>query len=315
MRLRGEDGGEEAPQADLKEWDAKIEAIGGRTMYQQASQLSTSFHSTSKWVLGYLQRNGWLYGIPIHNKEYDDDKAENAKQQKKTSKTTTIISDNNDKKKKKRRRPRRDTKILEIGAINTELLDASERTVVMSDTGNETKKYRLQVRAIDLHSMYPGRIEEADFNKLPLPDSNVNSVDDRYDVIVCSMVLNCVTTPQDRGEILTRIYDFLLPGGKFFFTVPKLCLTQSPFIDKNSFMGLLGPTGVGFKVDETKESPKVCFFICSRPPTSDQNVEHNILFDDKWIQKRQLHFGKKYRNQFAVVLDKQRILATRQQKT
>ncbi len=48
----------------VSQLDEALHAMGGRSEYQRASQLSTSFHSTSKWVLGNLARKGWLYGIP-----------------------------------------------------------------------------------------------------------------------------------------------------------------------------------------------------------------------------------------------------------
>ncbi|CAB9521019.1 nucleolus protein [Seminavis robusta] len=259
-----------------KEWDEKLEDIGGREEYQKASQLSTTFHSTSKWVLGYLQRNGWLYGIRMDE------------------------GDDNPQTKKKRKR-RRDTKLLEIGAINTELLDAAERT--MDD--KTTKKYRLNVRAIDLHSMHPGRIEEADFLKLPLNTHTGKSCD----VIVCSMVLNCVTTPEDRGEMLTRIHHLLRPGGILFLTIPRLCLSQSPYVTREQFLSLLGESGVGLVVKETKESPKVAFFLCKRPDTTAEPRDPSS-FDEQWTQLRKVQRGKKYRNQFAVVLDKHRVLQT-----
>lgn len=278
----------------VQELEGKIKAIGGREAYQQASQLSTSFHSTSKWVLGYLQRNGWLYGIP--------------------SAGTKVAKESEDhhSAKSKGKIPRRPTKLLEVGAINTELLDASERTINVDGNGDNpdpqdtkitTKKYRLKVRAIDLHSMHPGRIEEADFLKIPLPEQ-------RYDVIVNSMVLNCVTTPEDRGEMLTRLYQFLRPGGILFLTIPKLCLSQSPFINRNQFFALLGATGVGFAIEETKESPKVAFFICKRPETDDQETVLS-KFDIRWTKLKRQRKEKKFRNQFAVVLNKERCLEAR----
>jgi len=36
------------------ELDRKIESMGGRKEYQRASQLNTSLHSTSRWVLSFL---------------------------------------------------------------------------------------------------------------------------------------------------------------------------------------------------------------------------------------------------------------------
>ena len=153
----------------------------GRPLYQRASQVSTSHHSTSKWILGYLARNGWLYGI---------------------------------KQPTERRRP---TRLLEIGAINTELLNVASET---------TKKSSLQVRAIDLHSMHDG-IEEVDFLQMPILSRNLA---DRYDVLCCSMVLNSVTDPTDRGTMLARLFHHLRPGGLCFLTLPKTCLNLSPYM-------------------------------------------------------------------------------------
>ena len=327
-----------ADAATLQELDDKIEAIGGRKTYQEASQLSTSFHSTSKWVLGVLQRKGWLYGIRVPETvdscvDNNNDEGDHRTEQKKRE---IGSNDKKDCKKKtsKKKRQRRDANLLEIGAINTELLDAAERATesyavatdaadpaAIAEEENSTKKYRLKVRAIDIHSMHPGRIEEADFLKLPLPptaiinnSSDENCQEKRYDVIVCSMVLNCVTTPEDRGEMLTRIYDFLRPGGIAFLTIPKLCLTQSPFVNRETFVKLLGATGVGFEVEKiTKESPKVSFFICHRPEenTEQQQSTGDPEFDTRWTTLKKIHKGKKYRNQFAVVLKKERILATK----
>ena len=293
-----------ADSSELAEYDRKINEIGGREAYQRASQLSTSFHSTSRWVLGVLQRNGWLYGTKI----LDEEKSDNQSDTTADKLTENIVL--------KRKRQRRTTRLLEVGAINTELLDAADRKVensyddddkdkhdVNEESATEKKKYRLDVRAIDLNSMYPGRIEEADFLKLPMP----NTPEQRYDVIVCSMVLNCVTTAADRGEMLARLYHFLLPGGLLFLTIPKLCLSQSPYIDRERFLQLLGITGVGFSVDETKESPKVAFFLCRRPDEQESKVSER-KFDSKWSMLKTIYKGKKYRNKFAVTLDQQSVL-------
>jgi 25S rRNA (adenine2142-N1)-methyltransferase len=153
----------------LQSLEQEITVMGGREAYQKASQVSTSFHSTSKWVLAHLSRNGWIYGVPtvVHA-----DASGVAAMPKKPTK------------KEQQRRP---TRILEVGAINTELLDAAT-------TGGRL----LQVRAVDLHAM-DRRIEQADFLQLSVSHK---SVEERYDVIVCSMVLNCVPTALQRGEMV-----------------------------------------------------------------------------------------------------------------
>ena len=174
--------------AEVRRLDCKLEEMGGREEYQRASQLSTSFHSTSKWVLGSLVKFGWIHGI-----------AEEVEKQEMGKKHHKI-----------RRRP---TRLLEVGAINTELLDCAEQMEELRDQaeGKATakRKYNLIVRAIDIHSMAE-RIEEQDFLTLPFASSNLA---ERYDVIVCSMVLNCVTTPSDRGKMCAKLYHHLRPGG------------------------------------------------------------------------------------------------------
>ena len=184
----------------VKSLEENLEEMGGRKEYQRASQLSTSFHSTSKWVLGYMANNGWLYGTKQNTRPDNDDTCKNSES-------------------RKNRAPRRTTKVLEVGAINTELLDAAEIEKAsdgtsLSSSHSTTKstdkrsKYNIHVRAIDIHSMEE-RIEEQDFLQLPL-------MSPKYDVIVCSMVLNCVTTKEDRGKMLALLYHQLRPGGLCF---------------------------------------------------------------------------------------------------
>jgi 25S rRNA (adenine2142-N1)-methyltransferase len=228
-----------------EEYEEKIAEIGGHQEYQRASQLSTSHHSTSKWVLGVLAKKGWLHGIATSKKP-----------------------------------ARRQALLLEVGAINTELLNAASE--------------RLDVRAIDLHSMHEG-IEEVDFLTLPPCHQDPNQ---RYDVVVCSMVINCVPTPEKRGTMLTRLFHHLAPGGLCFLTLPKLCLTQSPYMSTERFQSLL-LSGVGFELEETKESPKVAFFILRRP----LNTLMKESIEPQWTASQQINKGKKYRNKFAVILN------------
>ena len=259
---------EKGDQEHVKKCDKELEEMGGREEYQRASQLSTSFHSTSKWVLGSLSRLGWLHGIPLDLK-------------------------------KKQRRP---TRLLEVGAINTELLDAAaERKSVTTCSGEmeEIPKYRLDVRAIDIHSMEK-RIEEADFLTMRFTSSDASQ---RYDVIVCSMVLNCVTTAEDRGKMLARLYHHLRPGGRLFLTIPKFCLTKSAFLTPKIFRTMLGPEGVGFTMEETKETPRVSFFVCQR---QEEETERKPL-KPAWKKKIIRNKGKKFPNQFCVVLDEDEV--------
>ncbi|VEU39383.1 unnamed protein product [Pseudo-nitzschia multistriata] len=298
----------------LKEGDAdkarscerSLEEMGGRPEYQRASQLSTSFHSTSRWVLGHLANNGWLYGI---KKQALDESGGSTRRER-----------------RKQSARRRTTRILEVGAINTELLDAAGIPAAAATARPSPRKAadasgatprstgaaakNIHVRAIDIHSMEE-RIEEADFLELPLvhPDR-----EERYDVIVCSMVLNCVTTAVDRGKMLALLYHQLRPGGLCFFTVPKFCLTKSAFLTHGLFKKMLGEKGVGFRVVSTRESPRVAFFVLERPPEEkDGGGEESRparQLDPVFTREIIRNKGKKFPNQFSVVLRSEHVFGT-----
>ena len=292
---------------EVRRIDSEIDAMGGRPEYQRASVLSTSFHSTSKWVLGQLKQNGWLYGIRMTPNHHGHDQRIEQRW------------------KRLRELPRRPTRILEVGAINTELLDAADSS--RSDK-NSSKNYKLHVRAIDIHSMATGRIEEYDFLDLPYIDRDVHK---RYDVIVCSMVINCVTTPEKRGEMLAKLYHHLRPGGLCFLTLPKFCLIKSAFLTASLFEEMLGRTGVGFEIVSTRSSPRLSFFVLRRPEldessqVSNNSKEQGSLanvpeavggtsgkkrnkFDPKWTKLVVRNKGSKFPNQFSVVLDKSLVM-------
>jgi len=100
----------------------QLRELGGRTSYQDASELTTTRHRTSKWVFSMITKLGF--------------------------------------RPQKNRRP---LALLEIGAVNTQLLSIPW----------------LEVRAIDIQARHP-RIEQIDFFDLK-PASC-------YDVVVSSMV-------------------------------------------------------------------------------------------------------------------------------
>jgi hypothetical protein len=319
---------EEGDAAAVEQTDKLLAEMGGREEYQRASQLSTSFHSTSKWVLGSLARRGWLYGIRDNKNNMEENQPTTPEETNLEDATNCESSSNqpdSQKAKTHRKRLRRVTRLLEVGAINTELLDAATTSPLEDNDGkasddeedddksppaktgqmepnrqsSKTNHYKLQVRAIDIHSM-DERIEEADFLTIPYIHADVS---ERYDVIVCSMVLNCVTTPVQRGKMLARLYHHLRPGGILFLTIPKFCLTKSAFLTPGHFQKLLSVDGVGFRVEETKESPRVAFFVCHRPET----IQRSEALNPIWTKPKIRNKGKKFPNQFSVVLEENEV--------
>lgn len=138
-----------------------VEAAGGREAYQAASAAATARHKVaSRFVWSHLTRLG--FREKESNKDSDGGRG--------------------------RRLPR----LLEIGAINTQLLSTPW----------------LEVRSVDLRAparaaaVGPQRrkIEAIDFFDVErLPQRG------EFDAVVCSMVLNCLTTPAQRGEMLRGI--------------------------------------------------------------------------------------------------------------
>lgn len=246
----------------------QIDEMGGREEYQRASQLSTRFHSTSKWVLKEIREKGWLNVIGKDKKS--------------------------------------PLQILEVGAINTELIDAARRTrrALQKDDNNEEKNqndllYNICVRAIDLNSMHSD-IEEQDFLKMPV----LNEMG-TYDVIVCSMVLNCVPEACQRGTFLSLLYRQLKPGGLVFFTIPKLCLTQSKYTNEKLVDEIL-QEGVGFVIESKKDTPKVQFWVLRRG-TEDAERRKNLEWKERWESTKIINRGKKYRSEFSIVLKREEV--------
>lgn len=78
------------------------------------------------------------------------------------------------------------------------------------------------------------------------------------------MVINCLPTAKRRGEMLAGYRDHLRPGGHLFLMLPLLCLTKSTRTTRASFAETLEK--LGFRIRETRESPKVAFFCATTAP-------------------------------------------------
>ena len=119
----------------------KLEDIGGTNRYQEASIISTQHFKTSRWVLGCVDR---------HMSEYSDRLKANhdKKEEEETEECNDGDGGDGDVDQKKNKRKKKSLlEVLEVGAINIQLQQASNR---------------LRVRSIDVNSQHP-LIEEKDF--------------------------------------------------------------------------------------------------------------------------------------------------------
>jgi len=230
----------------VKSCEKDLEEMGGRSEYQRASQLSTSFHSTSKWVLGHLANSGWLYGIKTADAPVQDGQ-------------------------KRKRNPRRTTRILEVGAINTELLDAAgmvaaksrerkaEKTEgdLSSTTRTNQPKNNIHVRAIDIHSMEE-RIEESDFLELPLDNPDDPSQTIRRDCVFHGPKL--CHNARRQGQNASTALPSATPGRPLLFYNPQVLRDKIGLFDSRTLQENVGKgwRGVYRKIDERKSS--ACLF-------------------------------------------------------
>jgi len=189
--------------------------MGGVKAYQQASALNTSLFSTSRWVVQRMRAHG-LLGDGCATPE---------------------------------------PSILEVGAVNTQLLDTPG----------------ICTRAIDLHSTSP-RIEQVDFFSLPHGGELdvASGVSRTYDVVVCSMVLNCVPDARRRFEMLIGLRAQLRKGGLCFVIIPRTCLTHSYAVTEETFVDCLRAVGltpvkipaVQISARSCRSPAKLAFFEC-----------------------------------------------------
>ena len=85
-----------------------------------------------------------------------------------------------------------------------------------------------------------------------------------YDVVVCSMVINCVPLAQKRGEMLARLSAHLGSNGILFLVLPSRCINSPEIGGVKVFSELLLDCGLTEIKDpnlENKTSPKLTFFI------------------------------------------------------
>ncbi|KAI9793379.1 MAG: hypothetical protein M1816_000271 [Peltula sp. TS41687] len=257
---------------------AQIEAQGGLKRYQQASLQGQSGQrggDTSKILME------WLQPIIVQ-----------------TSPPSTKNKNRNMK-----------LKMLEIGCLSPQN--------ACSQSG------LFQVTRIDLHPQDGSTIQKQDFMLRPLPPpkpspqppaaiANNNNDDDdgRFDIISLSLVLNYVSDPSQRGEMLSRTTQFLRSSAlpremaaavgsavndeffpSLFLVLPAPCVNNSRYLDDDRLEEIMSSMG----------------YVCVRRKKTNKLAYWLWRFDEKKV-RRSGEFAKKEvrsgagRNNFAVVV-------------
>lgn len=148
-----------------------------------------------------------------------------------------------------------------------------------------------EVSRIDLNSQSP-QILEQDFMERPLPAGE----NEKFDVVSCSLVLNFVPTPKERGEMLRRITRFLrepeLTNSCLFLVLPLPCVANSRYFDKDLLLRTM--TTLGFDQTKYYEAKKVAYWLF------DWKGE-GAMKKPKPVKKKELYSGAS-RNNFYVEL-------------
>ena len=168
-------------------------------------------------------------------------------------------------------------RLLEIGAVNTQLLDSADVVTRAIDLcaapppspppaapcarGEPTVLTQSHpiAPAPRSHSSHP-RIEARDFFTLSHGGDDgddgggdsggvATALGTPYDVVVCAMVLNCVPTPRGRFEMLRGIRAQLRSGGLAFIVIPRTCVLHSRTLTEALFIDCLA--AVGLKLIDT----------------------------------------------------------------
>jgi len=129
---------------------------------------------------------------------------------------------------------------LEIGAVNLQFISSPNW---------------IKFRSIDLLAQHP-KIEKRDFFTLEV-------VENTYDVILNSMVLNCVPESEMRGSMIERMAKMIKANvGLLFITIPRRCVESNPHCSVDIFNACLNACGLVVKLQ--KMSPKIAFWVCAK---------------------------------------------------
>ena len=141
-------------------------------------------------------------------------------------------------------------------------------------------------------------IIKQDFMERPLPRDD----SERFDLISCSLVLNFVPTPIERGNMCRRFEVFLkkhsVPNRSsyVFIVLPLPCVANSRYMDSPHFIQLM--TGLGYEVVRQHMSRKLCYYLFRRVPGEG---ERNDL---QYYRKIKIRDGPNMNN-FAILLPHQ----------
>lgn len=182
-----------------------------------------------------------------------------------------------------------------LNQINWKYPNCNALEIGCLSSKNEISRSKIfeDIVRIDLHSQEPGVIEEQDFLRRPSP----NGDDDKFACISCSLVVNFVPTPEQRGEMMCRMCEFLKePNGNdysvLFFVIPLPCVDNSRYCNLELF-DLIWKK-LGFEKLKYHQSNKLAYWLLKWNGSSKVDMKFTL-------RKEELRKGTN-RNNFCIVI-------------
>ncbi|XP_054753468.2 uncharacterized protein LOC129259191 isoform X2 [Lytechinus pictus] len=180
-----------------------------------------------------------------------------------------------------------DEKKMKIKQLELKIEEGSK--LCLLDVGALQENYSkqskwLDAEAIDLNPQCEGIIK-SDFFDFKVGESDV------YDIIVLSLVLNFVSSPSQRGEMLKRCQTLCRQEGHIFIMLPRACLDNSRYFDHTLFEQMM--ESLNFDLVAKHDSKKLSFLMFRK---AEKRKEGKTSF-----HKREVRNGTRCNN-FCIVM-------------
>lgn len=158
-----------------------------------------------------------------------------------------------------------------------------------------------QVVRIDLNSNDAANIQSQDFMQRPIP----NDDSERFDVISCSLVLNFVPSPLERGAMLKRLLAFLrrdVTTTYVFIVLPLPCIVHSRYMSESLFCEIMAY--LGYTRTQYYEAKKIAYFLFEKTMNAPDTYQRDsqLVRDTSKFTKKLLIHDKPGLNNFSVLL-------------
>ncbi|KAH3901042.1 uncharacterized protein SCODWIG_03037 [Saccharomycodes ludwigii] len=186
--------------------------------------------------------------------------------------------------------------LIERGMINNKKKLNNALEIGCLQRNNHINKIVDKVERIDLNSNDEKHIKKQDFMKRPIPKDNNRR--EQFDLISCSLVLNFVPNPIDRGEMIKRFAKFINKQSEYkllFIVLPLPCIYNSRYITNKDFMQMMSV--LNYRLLNQHNSSKLVYYLFqlndSDISKNDPTVTNSNASDTK-------HSGKK--NNFRIIV-------------